>query len=49
MHPSFFQMVLVISNTTRQLDVSLLEAAQTLGAKKMTLIRRVILHHTKIV
>jgi NitT/TauT family transport system permease protein len=40
---TFFQMVLVVSNTTRQLDVSLLEAAQTLGAKKLTLIRRVIL------
>jgi len=40
---TFFQMVLVISNTTRQLDASLLEAAQTLGASKMTLIRRVIL------
>ena len=40
---TFFQMVLVVSNTTRQLDASLLEAAQTLGAKSMTLIKRVIL------
>ena len=40
---TFFQLVLVVSNTTRQLDVSLIEAAQTLGAKRMTLIRRVIL------
>jgi len=40
---TFFQMVLVVSNTTRQLDSSLLEAAQTLGAKRLTLIRRVIL------
>ncbi|WP_269524069.1 ABC transporter permease [Coraliomargarita parva] len=40
---TFFQMVLVVSNTTRQLDESLLEAAQTLGAKKLTMIRRVIL------
>lgn len=40
---TFFQMVLVVANTTRQLDTSLLEAAQTLGAKRLTLIRRVIL------
>ena len=40
---TFFQMVLVVSNTTRLLDTSLLEAAQTLGAKHMTLIRRVII------
>ncbi|MFQ3241521.1 MAG: NitT/TauT family transport system permease protein [Lentimonas sp.] len=40
---TFFQLVLVVANTTRQLDASLLEAAQTLGAKNFTLIRRVIL------
>lgn len=40
---TFFQLVLVVSNTTRQLDAALLEAAQTLGAKSMTLIRRVII------
>jgi len=40
---TFFQMVLVVANTTRQLDTSLIEAAQTLGAKRLTLIRRVIL------
>lgn len=40
---TFFQLVLVVANTTRQLDASLLEAAQTLGAKKLTLIKRVIL------
>ena len=40
---TFFQLVLVVANTTRQLDASLLEAAQTLGAKNVTLIRRVIL------
>lgn len=39
---TFFQMVLVVSNTTRQLDASLLEAAQTLGAKGRRLITRVI-------
>lgn len=40
---TFFQLVLVVANTTRQLDASLLEAAQTLGAKNTTLIRRVIM------
>lgn len=40
---TFFQMVLVISNTTRQLDKSLLEAAQTLGAKHARLITKVII------
>ena len=40
---TFFQLVLVVANTTRQLDTSLLEAAQTLGAKKFTMIKRVIL------
>ncbi|MEM0967136.1 MAG: ABC transporter permease [Verrucomicrobiota bacterium] len=40
---TFFQLVLVVSNTTRQLDGALLEAAQTLGAKSLTLIRRVII------
>lgn len=39
---TFFQLVLVVANTTRQLDASLIEAAQTLGAKNFTLIRRVI-------
>jgi len=40
---TFFQMVLVVANTTRQLDVSLLEAAQTLGAKGRHLLGRVII------
>jgi NitT/TauT family transport system permease protein len=40
---TFFQLVLVVANTTRQLDVSLLEAAQTLGARRATLVTRVIL------
>src|SRR4051794_10829431 len=35
---TFFQMVLVVANTTRQVDVSLLEAAQTLGAKSRSLV-----------
>ena len=40
---TFFQMVLVVANTTRQLDVGLLEAAQTLGARSYRLIMKVIL------
>lgn len=39
---TYFQMVLVIANTTRTLDASLLEAAQTLGAKSKQLLFRVI-------
>ncbi len=39
---TFFQQVLVISNTTRKLDPSLLEAAMTLGAKKLSLLFRVV-------
>ncbi len=34
---TFFQQVLVISNTTRKLDLSLLEAAMTLGARRLQL------------
>jgi NitT/TauT family transport system permease protein len=39
---TFFQMVLVISKTTRQLDQSLLEAAQTLGARPHQLFAHVV-------
>lgn len=39
---TFFQQVLVVANTTRKLDASLLEAAQTLGAKKRSLLFRVV-------
>ena len=39
---TFFQMVLVISKTTRQLDHSLLEAAQTLGARPRQLFTHVV-------
>jgi len=35
--------VLVISNTVRKVDASLIEAAQTLGAKGWKLVRRVII------
>ena len=40
---TFFQMVLVVANTTRQVDVALLEAAQTLGATPRSLIPKVVL------
>jgi NitT/TauT family transport system permease protein len=39
---TFFQQVLIVSNTTRKLDPSLLEAALTLGAKRITLLFRVV-------
>jgi NitT/TauT family transport system permease protein len=35
--------VLVIGNTTRKLDVALLEAAQTLGARRMQLLFKVVI------
>jgi NitT/TauT family transport system permease protein len=40
---TFFQMVLVVANTTRQFDIGLLEAAQTLGATRRSLLAKVIL------
>ena len=39
---TFFQQVLVIANTTRKLDASLVEAAQTLGAGRRQLLFRVV-------
>jgi NitT/TauT family transport system permease protein len=39
---TFFQQVLVVSNTTRKVDPALLEAAQTLGASRMQLLFKVI-------
>jgi NitT/TauT family transport system permease protein len=39
---TFFQQVLVIANTTRRVDPALLEAAQTLGAKRRHLLFRVV-------
>jgi NitT/TauT family transport system permease protein len=39
---TFFQQVLIVSNTTRKLDPSLLEAALTLGAKRLPLLFRVV-------
>ena len=38
-----FQMILVVSKTTRLLDPALLEAAQTLGAKPRQLVTKVVL------
>ncbi len=40
---TFFQQVLVLSNTVRKVDPALIEAAQTLGAKGWRLVRRVII------
>lgn len=40
---TFFQQVLVVANTTRKLDIALLEAALTLGAKKLQLLFRVVI------
>jgi NitT/TauT family transport system permease protein len=40
---TFFQQVLVVSNTTRKLDPSLLEAAMTLGAKRLSLLFKVVI------
>jgi NitT/TauT family transport system permease protein len=39
---TFFQQVLVISNTTKRIDPALLEAAQTLGASPRHLLLRVV-------
>lgn len=39
---TFFQQVLIVSNTTRKLDVSIIEAALTLGADKAKLLFTVI-------
>ena len=40
---TFFQQVLVVSNTTRKIDPALLEAAMTLGAKRLSLLFRVVI------
>ncbi len=39
---TFFQQVLVIGNTVRKVDPALIEAAQTLGASRWRIVRRVI-------
>ena len=40
---TLFQQILIIANTTRQLDQSLVEAALTLGTKKRQMLRRVVI------
>lgn len=40
---TFFQMVLVVANTTRTVDSSLLQAAQTLGASRRQLLFHVVI------
>lgn len=40
---TFFQQVLVVANTTRRLDISLLEAAMTLGSKRLRLLFKVVI------
>jgi NitT/TauT family transport system permease protein len=40
---TFFQQVLIIANTTRKLDVALVEAALTLGTKNVKLLSRVVI------
>jgi NitT/TauT family transport system permease protein len=40
---TFFQQVLVVANTTRKVEMGLLEAAQTLGASKKRLVTRVVI------
>jgi NitT/TauT family transport system permease protein len=39
---TFFQQVLVVANTTRRLDICLIEAAQTLGASRKQLVTKVV-------
>lgn len=39
---TLFQQVLIIANTTRKLDVTIIEAARTLGTKGMRLITKVV-------
>ncbi len=40
---TFFQQVLVMANTTRQIDFSLVEAAQTLGCNPASILLRVVI------
>jgi len=39
---TFFQQVLIIANTTRKLDTTILEAALTLGTRRISLLTRVV-------
>jgi NitT/TauT family transport system permease protein len=40
---TFFQMVLVVANTTRQVESPLLEAGQTLGCSRWQLLRHIVI------
>lgn len=40
---TFFQMVLIVANTTRSVDGALLQAAQTLGANRFQLVKNVVI------
>ncbi|MBX2847670.1 MAG: ABC transporter permease [Acidiferrobacterales bacterium] len=40
---TFFQQVLIVANTTRKLDLSLIEASLTLGAKKLVMLFKVVI------
>jgi NitT/TauT family transport system permease protein len=40
---TFFQMVLIVANTTRSVDTALLQAAQTLGANRLQLVKSVVI------
>lgn len=40
---TFFQQVLVVGNTTRKIDPALLEAAMTLGARRLSLLFKVVI------
>ena len=40
---TFFQQVLVVANTTRKLDMALIEAAMTLGTRRLGLLFKVVL------
>ena len=40
---TFFQMVLIVANTTRSVDGALLQAAQTLGANRFQLLKSVVI------
>ncbi|MHB1236616.1 MAG: ABC transporter permease, partial [Gallionella sp.] len=39
---TFFQQVLIVANTTRKLDTTILEAALTLGTRRISLLTRVV-------
>lgn len=40
---TFFQQVLIVANTTRKLDLSLIEASLTLGANKLAMLFKVVI------